>query len=573
MAKFITSNSKFNPYSLQDLLIPIQMYNEEYDKQEAALNDAAAKADAIKSIVNAEAEDSEIRRSYNSYQDELNNQLNQFNSTGLNLNNRRSLNALKRNYTSTILPIEDLIKRREELTKEQRLMNKDGKTLFTSDYGGMSLDDFAKVNNPTYRSVSGTSIAADAHKLFGAVAAGKLDDMEFQKGVNSIKGYILQKQQQGYTPEQALGMLDKEVLPPEIKGVYDSIKGGIGSGDYNSIDQKRIDSFINEGLYSLIGKQSQNLINDKVSDFNDQMSLIAAKNVPKVDNKYERIYLGDGKYDKNGLRYFRIGGVLYEEKENPKGGEGTVRKVDSDFSGIVEPTKTTPKSTNGDTIINASGRITGGSRYLQKSISEPVFIITDESGIKNPYSINEETNKFFTTGDDIDHSMLINYYDDDRVSTVNLDPSYELSQEEFEALDRQEYNMILDKVRKRIGKKTLPVDFNKYHTVYKVPRRDGQAGFDYAVLNNKEAEILNANAGDRLERIKQEAADKAAAKAVADKAAATRDSFEAQLRRDSIAAQNPITPQPKRDSTVVNGFNNDSTSVIVNGQVINLDDL
>jgi hypothetical protein len=66
MAQYLTINSTFKPYTFEEMLKPLQMYGEEYARQDAALGELQTKADMWKNIVN-ETNDPKAYKMYESY--------------------------------------------------------------------------------------------------------------------------------------------------------------------------------------------------------------------------------------------------------------------------------------------------------------------------------------------------------------------------------------------------------------------------------------------------------------------------------------------------------------------------
>ena len=172
MAQYLTINSTFKPYTFEEMLKPLQMYGEEYTRQEAALNELQTKADMWKNIVN-ETNDPKAYKMYESYMQGIENITNSL-MGGLSPATRKGVLDMTKRYASDIVPIENAYKRRQELIDEQRkALDNDDSLLFSTDASMLSLDQL--IDNPATsyisasRSKANKALANDAKALQDAI--------------------------------------------------------------------------------------------------------------------------------------------------------------------------------------------------------------------------------------------------------------------------------------------------------------------------------------------------------------------------------------------------------------------
>ena len=67
-------DSSFQPFSMQELLTPMLMYKENFEKMESAYEDLSSKADKFKYLSQTLPEGSQSRQIYEGYANELNQQ-------------------------------------------------------------------------------------------------------------------------------------------------------------------------------------------------------------------------------------------------------------------------------------------------------------------------------------------------------------------------------------------------------------------------------------------------------------------------------------------------------------------
>ena len=172
MARYLTINSTFKPYTFDELLKPVQLYGEEYARQEAALGELQTKADMWKNIVN-ETNDPKAYKMYESYMQGIEDITNSL-MEGLSPTTRKGVLDMTKRYASDIVPIEQAYARRQELIDEQRkALAADDSLLFSTDASLLSLDTL--IDNPatSYMSASMNkahkALADDAKALQDAI--------------------------------------------------------------------------------------------------------------------------------------------------------------------------------------------------------------------------------------------------------------------------------------------------------------------------------------------------------------------------------------------------------------------
>lgn len=102
----IAITSKYNPFTYEDYIKPLEGYWEDYDKAEQDIASAKSDLAKIDAYMNeVEATDKALYDQYKSYRTQLNNISTSLNSSGLTKDIRNQLRDLPTTYNSTILPI------------------------------------------------------------------------------------------------------------------------------------------------------------------------------------------------------------------------------------------------------------------------------------------------------------------------------------------------------------------------------------------------------------------------------------------------------------------------------------
>lgn len=150
-------DSSFKPFSMQEMLVPFQMYKDAFEKTEDAYMDLSQKADTFKYLSETLPEDSKARQIYEGYANGLAEQAEDLAQNGLSMANRRALTSYKRRYQGEI---GRLSKAEEALQKEidrrTALSANDPTTLYATD--NLSIDDFLDRKKPNDYSVSGDKL-------------------------------------------------------------------------------------------------------------------------------------------------------------------------------------------------------------------------------------------------------------------------------------------------------------------------------------------------------------------------------------------------------------------------------
>lgn len=293
----LTNNAKFNPYTFDELVKPLSMAEEAYEKVQSGIEELGAKADLMKMYAN-EVPDSNTANMYNSYARDLEKQASMLAKYGLTPGSRNKLSEMKKRYNSEIVPIETAIKQREALTKEQReAMLKDPSLMFDINYANTQLDYLLENPNATYNAISGNELTRRSAEMASALAKTLQGNPKYEP---LLKGqYFQQMQQLGYTPQQIMSViLNDPGAPAELKQIVDTVYQEAGLDKYSKEIQDRSRNYINAGLYKGIGSAKYDVIADKsyTSPAENKRLLLAQDELTwKKEHSSKDIELGNGK--------------------------------------------------------------------------------------------------------------------------------------------------------------------------------------------------------------------------------------------------------------------------------------
>jgi hypothetical protein len=192
-------DSSFQPFTMQEMLVPFTAYKEAFEKSEEAYADLRDKADKFKYLSKTLPEDSKARQIYEGYANDLKAQAEDLARNGLGMGNRRALTGLRQRYQGEIgrLVEADTALKQEQALRRQ-MSAKDPSMLYAAE--NLNIDNFLNGQTPNLYGISGTDLYTKA-----AAASQAMSKRQFSVNGQSktLGGYYYDYiQRMGYTPEQ-----------------------------------------------------------------------------------------------------------------------------------------------------------------------------------------------------------------------------------------------------------------------------------------------------------------------------------------------------------------------------------
>ena len=267
------ADSSFRPFSMQEMLTPLMLYKDAYDKQKAAYDELEKGADVYSYLgeVLKNSPESKAAKMYNDFANELNKANDDFSKNGLSISNSRSLVGLKRQYNRDIRRIEKADEKLQELNKQRRALAAAGKPmLYAND--NPTIDDMLEDSDFNDYSINGDDLYAKGINTGKSFSARLFDAKD--EG-STLKGYYRKwVESQGYDPD-ALNEFQEEMLKndfrevaasiPELRraivsnleanGVYDNLTGK----SLRMAEQQYLNGVIDGAIY----KKDEKLVKDE----------------------------------------------------------------------------------------------------------------------------------------------------------------------------------------------------------------------------------------------------------------------------------------------------------------------
>ena len=241
-------DSKFRPFSYDELIKPLVQYKETYDKVEADYSNLAAQTEQWKDIAN-QTQSPEAYAMYSKYANDLNNIVDDF-SKGMTLQNRSQLLAMKRRYASDIQPIA----RASEAMKEANdLRVKAGPDAIFEVGEYNSLDQFLHGRTANNRYQSRDAITKRTAAMTEAAMASAMKDPEFQKAMGD-QYWMLTQHTGGSYEDLKAAIANNAQAQNRFAEIKAQVMKDAGYDRYDTMGKQAIEDAINTGLYAGLDK-------------------------------------------------------------------------------------------------------------------------------------------------------------------------------------------------------------------------------------------------------------------------------------------------------------------------------
>lgn len=270
-------NSKFKPFSYQELLQPALMSTQAHQAVEEAYADLATKS----SIWDGLTEGSDkAHATYQAYAKALEDEASRLATEGLNPASRRAMLNMRSRYARDITPIENAYRQREKQIEEQRKLG--NSMIFDYDARTKSLDDY--IANPalSYQSIDRKDLrnrAEVAFSKFKEQLREGLSGFGYDKARKLDKFHNTLVKSYGLSPEQAANFISAvqagklNETDAALRAVYNSMYLGTGVDSWdNEAAKNAVMNTILEGVGAGIGKMDASLVEDKQAVLNAELA-------------------------------------------------------------------------------------------------------------------------------------------------------------------------------------------------------------------------------------------------------------------------------------------------------------
>lgn len=250
---YTTIGSKFQPYTLAEMLVPYQTYKQEFDKREELYNTYAENAGLIGSQLDDTLDKDLMDTVYNPYMQELNQAAATLSSKGLSSENRKTLQNLRRRFGSEIAPIKVATEARAEARKNWDKLSSQDRTLMTNaNPYYQAVSNYMNGKSPETYYVSGNELYGRGKALAEAFSRTLRDVPEGEALANTLGGqyYRITKQYGPDSRQMQDFMNDVADSIPELRSQIEDILSNtdIGKKGFTDADKNKAKQYIIEGM-------------------------------------------------------------------------------------------------------------------------------------------------------------------------------------------------------------------------------------------------------------------------------------------------------------------------------------
>ena len=285
-------DSKFRPFSYDELIKPLMQYKEVYDKVEADYSDLAAQTEQWKDIAN-QTQSPEAYAMYSKYANDLNKVVDDF-SKGMTIKNRSQLLTMKRRYASDIQPIA----RASEAMKEANdLRVKAGPDAIFEVGEYNSLDQFLHGRTANNRYQSRDALTKRTAAMTEAAMASAMKDPEFQKAMGD-QYWMLTQHTGGSYEDLKAAIANNAQAQNRFAEIKAQVMKDAGYDRYDTMGKQAIEDAINTGLYAGLDKPARSFQANQA-----YLNPLQAEQLSQAKTEFnwkkqarEPLSLGDNKY-------------------------------------------------------------------------------------------------------------------------------------------------------------------------------------------------------------------------------------------------------------------------------------
>lgn len=257
-------NSRFKPFSYEEMSRPLAAYTDEYNAQEAAYGELADKAAQWERLKNSEI-DQDTYQQYRNYANTLQQAADSLAKEGLKPGGRKAVQDARRKYTEEIFPIEQAYQKRAELSKMQKeMIARDPTLLIERGADQIALRELIANPELSPATYSGAYLEKSASQAASALAKEIRDNPRKWQPILGGQ-YYETRSRYGYTAKEisdALMGRGPEELMQVVQQVAQPIMG------WNNAEAKgQALNYIARGMWNAIGDEKyQNLQNQEYLD-------------------------------------------------------------------------------------------------------------------------------------------------------------------------------------------------------------------------------------------------------------------------------------------------------------------
>ena len=254
-------NSRYKPFSYQELLAPALMATQAHQDIETQYADLDTKASVWENMANKQT-DPYAYKMYKRYSDDLRNAADQLAQSGLSPSSRQNMLKLRARYSQEITPIEQAYTaRQKQAEQQQQALLQDPTLMLSRRASTTSLDDYIRNPQLGYESYSGKLLTAQAATAAQALAKQMRDNP--RKWRDILHGaYYETLMQRGFTSQDVLEAIQRSPQAKrELLKIMDDVVGSSKIATWNDKEAlQRAYEYAGQGLWSGVGETQYHMV-------------------------------------------------------------------------------------------------------------------------------------------------------------------------------------------------------------------------------------------------------------------------------------------------------------------------
>lgn len=294
-------NSQFQPFSMQEMLQPVMMADQEHKAIDEAYTQLGTQASNLEQILDAQR-DTKAYGLYSDYMDNLKQNIDMLSREGLTGQTRRGLNNMRKTFASDIATIQQAVERKAQLQEAQRqAREKDSSMLFSKKAREMTIDDLMADPTMSYDSISGKSLESMAAR---AATALTKQIRNYPTKWSEILGgqYYERLQRRGFSMDEVLQAVQgNPEAAAELRQIEKDVMDSSGISSWNNKEawDEGI-GHVRTGLWQGVGQDDVDRLQNQRYMFDLQNSNPITKPEPSEPSIYTEVPVtrkGEGNYD------------------------------------------------------------------------------------------------------------------------------------------------------------------------------------------------------------------------------------------------------------------------------------
>ena len=294
-------NSQFQPFSMQEMLQPVMMADQEHKAIDEAYTQLGTQASNLEQILDAQR-DTKAYGLYSDYMDNLKQNIDMLSREGLTGQSRRGLNNMRKTFASDIATIQQAVERKAQLQEAQRqARERDDSILFSKKAREISIDDLMADPTMSYDSVSGKSLESMAARAATALTKQIRDNPT--KWSRILDGqYYERLQRRGFRMDEVLQAVQgNPEAAAELRQIEKDVMDSSGISNWNNKEAWEEGlRYARTGLWQGVGQDDVDRLQNKRYMFDLQNSNPITKPEPSEPSVYTEVPVtrkGEGNYD------------------------------------------------------------------------------------------------------------------------------------------------------------------------------------------------------------------------------------------------------------------------------------